>query len=449
MSLPLAADRLAAARARRRAACASACCSTPARPAGRAGGRRGGRGGGASVRGRRRARRADRAVHDARHARRHGRLLAHALVARHRGAAARSDARKVLPFIVAWVAARRDALGRARVPRLQPDGRRCARPRSRACRPFDFVLSPTSPIAGLRRRAGERRPTTRERPFEHIAFTRRLQHERAAGREHQLRLDRATACRSACRSSASGTTTSACCRSRAPGKRLRPAPRPWPEPPAPLTPRRAMTRRDARGNPVSHRARAAALAASERALWRMMSFYGTPIDDLDAAIAADPRWPLPRVMKAGFLLSLTEPSLRRRGARAARRGAEPLGRRAATTRERAHLAALRPARARRLARRAADAGSALLRRAPARRAGPAVGAPVRLLPRRRGAAAPARRARVLPEWRRGRPAPSLRARPACLRPRGVRPLRRGRGGRAARARRRRRACRGRSTPSRT
>ena len=69
-----------------------------------------------------------------------------------------------------------------------------------------------------------------------------------------------------------------------------------------------MTRRDARGNPVSTES-APALDASERALWRMMSFYGTPLADLDAAIAADPAWPLPRLMKAGFLLSLTEPSL--------------------------------------------------------------------------------------------------------------------------------------------
>jgi hypothetical protein len=69
-----------------------------------------------------------------------------------------------------------------------------------------------------------------------------------------------------------------------------------------------MSRRDPRGNPVST-ASAEALDASERALWRMMSFYGTPIDDLDAAIAADPAWPLPRLMKAGFLLSLTEPAL--------------------------------------------------------------------------------------------------------------------------------------------
>jgi hypothetical protein len=69
-----------------------------------------------------------------------------------------------------------------------------------------------------------------------------------------------------------------------------------------------MTRRDARGNPVSTES-AAALDASERALWRMMSFYGTPLADLDAAIAADPAWPLPHLMKAGFLLSLTEPSM--------------------------------------------------------------------------------------------------------------------------------------------
>jgi hypothetical protein len=48
-----------------------------------------------------------------------------------------------------------------------------------------------------------------------------------------------------------------------------------------------MTRRDARGNPVSTGS-APALAASEKALWRMMSFYGTPIADLDDAIAADP-----------------------------------------------------------------------------------------------------------------------------------------------------------------
>jgi len=64
---------------------------------------------------------------------------------------------------------------------------------------------------------------------------------------------------------------------------------------------------DARGNPIGTSSHAARDAA-ERALWRMMSFYDTPLADLDAAIAADPQWLLPRVMKAGFLLSLTEPS---------------------------------------------------------------------------------------------------------------------------------------------
>jgi hypothetical protein len=69
-----------------------------------------------------------------------------------------------------------------------------------------------------------------------------------------------------------------------------------------------MVSTDARGNP-SGTASAEARAAAEQALWRMMSFYDTPLADLDAATAADPGWALPHVMKAGFLLSLTEPSL--------------------------------------------------------------------------------------------------------------------------------------------
>ena len=45
----------------------------------------------------------------------------------------------------------------------------------------------------------------------------------------------------------------------------------------------------------------------ETALWRMMSFFDTPLADLEAAQAADPGLALPLVMQAGFLLSLTEP----------------------------------------------------------------------------------------------------------------------------------------------
>jgi tetratricopeptide (TPR) repeat protein len=66
-----------------------------------------------------------------------------------------------------------------------------------------------------------------------------------------------------------------------------------------------MTGTDLRGNPVGT-ASPAARDSAERALWRMMSFYDVPLPDLDAAIAADPDWALPHLMKAGFLLSLTE-----------------------------------------------------------------------------------------------------------------------------------------------
>lgn len=94
---------------------------------------------------------------------------------------------------------------------------------------------------------------------------------------------------------------------------------------------------DPRGIAVSTRS-AAALAATERALWRMMSFYGTPIDDLAEAHAADPAWPLPLLMHAGFLLSLTEPSIIP-GARTLLDRAEPMLAHA-NHRERDHLVAL-------------------------------------------------------------------------------------------------------------
>ncbi len=94
---------------------------------------------------------------------------------------------------------------------------------------------------------------------------------------------------------------------------------------------------DLRGNPITTRCGAAA-EATERALWRMMSFYGTPLDDLDAAARADPAWPLPPLMKAGFLLSLTEPALLN-DAMALLAQADALAARA-DARERHHLQAL-------------------------------------------------------------------------------------------------------------
>ena len=254
---------------------------------------------------------------------------------------------------------------------------------------------------------------------------------------HQLRLHRAPACRSACRSPASASTTSACCRSRAPGKRCgrrrgRGRSR---RPPEPRTPCRTL-RSDRRARQSRDRApaRAAALDASEHALWRMMSFYGTPLDDLDAAIAADPAWLLPRVMKAGFLLSLTEPV-----ARSARRGplldaAEPLAA-GANERERGHLAALRRVAARRLAAAPPTPGA---RCCAAGRATcwPCSGRYLFDFYRGDAEALRERVAAVLPAWSGDDPLHPYVLGHARLRPRGIGPLRRGRGGRPAGAGRR-------------
>ncbi len=103
-----------------------------------------------------------------------------------------------------------------------------------------------------------------------------------------------------------------------------------------------MSLRDAQGHATSTSS-PSALASSEQALWRMMSFYGTPVDDLDAAIAADPAWLLPRTMKAGFLISLTEPSLAGEAV-ALLDAAEPLAKHA-VPRERLHFVAVRAASA--------------------------------------------------------------------------------------------------------
>ncbi|MBK7063112.1 MAG: tetratricopeptide repeat protein [Rubrivivax sp.] len=94
---------------------------------------------------------------------------------------------------------------------------------------------------------------------------------------------------------------------------------------------------DVRGNALGT-ASASARDAVEKALWRMMSFYDVPMADLDLAIAADPAWPLPHVMKAGFLLSLTEPALVPEAQTHLER-ARPLMARG-TPREQAHFAAV-------------------------------------------------------------------------------------------------------------
>jgi hypothetical protein len=98
-----------------------------------------------------------------------------------------------------------------------------------------------------------------------------------------------------------------------------------------------MASPDPRGNPCGTR-NAAARDAAEVALWRMMSFYDTPLADLDAASAHDPGWALPHVMRAGFLLSLTEPSLLAEAAQHLQRARELAD--GAPARERSHLEAV-------------------------------------------------------------------------------------------------------------
>jgi hypothetical protein len=93
---------------------------------------------------------------------------------------------------------------------------------------------------------------------------------------------------------------------------------------------------DRRGNPVGTTS-AAALDHAETALWRMCSFFDAPIADIDAALAEDPQWLMPHVMRACFLLTLTEPSLLP-DVRAALEQADLRADRA-PERERAHLAA--------------------------------------------------------------------------------------------------------------
>jgi hypothetical protein len=94
---------------------------------------------------------------------------------------------------------------------------------------------------------------------------------------------------------------------------------------------------DVRGNPIGTSSLPAA-ASAETALWRMMSFFDPPLADLDAAIAHDPAWLLPHVMRAGFWLSTTEPGFVPHS-REALREAEPLLA-DAPPREQAHYAAV-------------------------------------------------------------------------------------------------------------
>ena len=99
-----------------------------------------------------------------------------------------------------------------------------------------------------------------------------------------------------------------------------------------------MSQFDDRGLPTGTDSETARNAV-ESATWRMMTFYDTPLADLDAAIEADPAWPLPHAIKAGFLLSLTEPGYLDEAARHLD-DARTLAGSATPARERAHVEAL-------------------------------------------------------------------------------------------------------------
>ena len=336
-------------------------------------------------------------------------------LARHLGAAARSAAPACCRSSSSGRAARRRALGRARVPRLQPDGARCATPRSPPAAPFDSCSRRRRRSPAYRRRAGRRRPTTRRGRSSTSRFTVAVQHERAAGGEHQLRLHRrrladrpadrrpslrrprraaggarlgADAASAAALAGAAGAAVVSDGKDRAGTVR---------DPRSAHGDRAAsaMTRIDLRGNPVSTDS-AAALGASRA-----------------SAVANDvvlrhadrrPRRGDRRRLRRGRCRPDEGglPAQPHRGRRCGRRRRCLLDEAAALAvhgveRERDHHAALRTLAVGRLGRRMRALGSAAAP-APARRARTAVAAPVRLLPRRRAATCSATSRRVLPEW---------------------------------------------------
>ena len=118
-----------------------------------------------------------------------------------------------------------------------------------------------------------------------------------------------------------------------------------------------------------------------------------------------PAWILPDLMKAGFLIGLSEAGFAREGAACSTRSRRGWsGRPNASARTTPRFARSRPATG-----TAPAAPGKRCCSTPARRARAAMGAPARLLSRRRAQPAPARRARAA-RMGRGRPAASSRAR---------------------------------------
>ena len=95
---------------------------------------------------------------------------------------------------------------------------------------------------------------------------------------------------------------------------------------------------DPRGCPVGTGS-ANALTHSEKALWRMLSYFGNPLEDLDAASAEDPEWILPVVMKANCLLSMAEHAHTQEALKLLALAGSMASRGRGNDRERAHIAA--------------------------------------------------------------------------------------------------------------
>ena len=104
--------------------------------------------------------------------------------------------------------------------------------------------------------------------------------------------------------------------------------------------RPAPTSRDPRGCPVNTTSQAA-IDHLEQAMWRLLSYFGDPLVDLDAAIAEDPAWLLPYLVKANALLTMTESRFNRMAEECVSQGVAASAGRARLEREQAHLAATR------------------------------------------------------------------------------------------------------------
>ena len=97
---------------------------------------------------------------------------------------------------------------------------------------------------------------------------------------------------------------------------------------------------DARGCPVGTTSQAAQDHA-EKAIWRLASYFGDPLADLDAAIAADPAWILPHLMKTNALLTMAEQRFNAMAGESLAQGLAANAGRGMHPREQAHLAATR------------------------------------------------------------------------------------------------------------